>query len=64
MPAREEHQILLIYSFVSAGAAAVLMQWLRDDCPESPEEVAELLRQFAESCFASFAPGKADKHQN
>ena len=64
MPAREEHQILLIYSFVSAGAAAVLMQWLRDDCPESPEEVAELLRQFAESCFASFAPGKADKPKN
>ena len=60
MPARDEHQILLIYSFVSAGAAAVLLQWLMDDCPESQEAIAALLHQFAESCFASFALGQAD----
>lgn len=63
MPARDEHQILLIYSFVSAGAAAVLLQWLVDDCRETQEEIADLLHQFAESCFTSFAPDQASRHK-
>lgn len=40
-----EHRMEYYFQFVKAGFFAVIGQWMRYDCEESPEEMAEIIMQ-------------------
>ena len=52
-PHATERRLMMIYTFSSHGSAAIMTQWLQDGCPESAEDIAELLGTFARGCLHS-----------
>lgn len=52
-PKAPERLLVLIYSFTISGSSAVVEQWLLGGCQEQPEQIAQLLSLFAESCLNS-----------
>lgn len=43
----EHHiELLLLGDFLSSGAYALVFRWLKNDCRQSPKQVAELLAKI------------------
>lgn len=55
----DESEMQYHFTFFKAGFLAVLSQWIRNDCPESPEKLAQIILKRISSLSSCPAPNNS-----